>query len=194
MSSVININNIDVIFENKDEQIFCTSLDIAKVFGKRHDHLLRDIRNILNELREIGASNEFLNFGEIVQISKTTNPKNGKLVNRKMPMYNLTRDAFTLLAMGFTGKKALQFKIAFINAFNQMEQIIKNKEIEKIKQLKHYDLPDTPYKEKIANAIKEIEQKQNSKFIELIEYEIVEKFKNGKTQVLQKLNFKTKLI
>ncbi|EAC1840640.1 Bro-N domain-containing protein [Campylobacter armoricus] len=57
-----------------------------------------------------------------------------------------------------------------------------------------YDLPDTPYKEKIANAIKEIEQKQNSKFIELIEYEIVEKFKNGKTQVLQKLNFKTKLI
>ncbi|MCH3694240.1 hypothetical protein LZB65_04065 [Campylobacter lari] len=57
-----------------------------------------------------------------------------------------------------------------------------------------YDLPDTPYKENIAKAIKEIEQKQNSKFIELIEYEIVEKFKNGKTQVLQKLNFKTKLI
>ncbi|EAK0451768.1 Rha family transcriptional regulator [Campylobacter lari] len=194
MSSVININNIDVIFENKDEQIFCTSLDIAKVFGKRHDDVLKSIRNILNELREIGASNDLRNFAEIVQISKTTNPKNGKLVNRKMPMYNLTRDAFTLLAMGFTGKKALQFKIAFINAFNQMEQIIKNKEIEKIKQLKHYDLPDTPYKEKIANAIKEIEQKQNSKFIELIEYEIVEKFKNGKTQVLQKLNFKTKLI
>ncbi|EAJ6152965.1 phage regulatory protein [Campylobacter lari] len=194
MSSVININNIDVIFENKDEQIFCTSLDIAKVFGKRHDDVLKSIRNILNELREIGVSNELRNFAEVVQISKTTNPKNGKLVNRKMPMYNLTRDAFTLLAMGFTGKKALQFKIAFINAFNQMEQIIKNKEIEKIKQLKHYDLPDTPYKEKIANAIKEIEQKQNSKFIELIEYEIVEKFKNGKTQVLQKLNFKTKLI
>ncbi|EAI5630883.1 Rha family transcriptional regulator [Campylobacter lari] len=194
MSSVININNIDVIFENKDEQIFCTSLDIAKVFGKRHDDVLKSIRNILNELREIGVSNELRNFAEVVQISKTTNPKNGKLVNRKMPMYNLTRDAFTLLAMGFTGKKALQFKIAFINAFNQMEQIVKNKEIEKIKQLKHYDLPDTPYKEKIANAIKEIEQKQNSKFIELIEYEIVEKFKNGKTQVLQKLNFKTKLI
>ncbi|EGK7485468.1 MULTISPECIES: Rha family transcriptional regulator [unclassified Campylobacter] len=194
MSSVININNIDVIFENKDEQIFCTSLDIAKVFGKQHKNVLRDIENILNELREIGVSNELLNFEQVVRISKTTNPKNGKLVNRKMPMYNLTRDAFTLLAMGFTGKKALQFKIAFINAFNQMEQIIKNKEIEKIKQLKHYDLPDTPYKEKIANAIKEIEQKQNSKFIELIEYEIVEKFKNGKTQVLQKLNFKTKLI
>ncbi|EAJ5682032.1 phage regulatory protein [Campylobacter lari] len=194
MSSVININNIDVIFENKDEQIFCTSLDIAKVFGKRHDDVLKSIRNILNELREIGASNELRNFAETYRNTEIRGFGKVKGKTRKDRCYNLTRDAFTLLAMGFTGKKALQFKIAFINAFNQMEQIIKNKEIEKIKQLKHYDLPDTPYKEKIANAIKEIEQKQNSKFIELIEYEIVEKFKNGKTQVLQKLNFKTKLI
>ncbi|AJC85501.1 phage regulatory protein [Campylobacter lari] len=194
MSSVININNIDVIFENKDEQIFCTSLDIAKVFGKRHDNVLADIKLILNELREIGASQGLLNFEETYRNTEIRGFGKVKGKTRKDRCYNLTRDAFTLLAMGFTGKKALQFKIAFINAFNQMEQIIKNKEIEKIKQLKHYDLPDTPYKEKIANAIKEIEQKQNSKFIELIEYEIVEKFKNGKTQVLQKLNFKTKLI
>ncbi|EAK0980343.1 phage regulatory protein [Campylobacter lari] len=191
MSSVININNIDVIFENKDEQIFCTSLDIAKVFGKQHKNVLRDIENIINEIQEIGCFQCKLNFELSFQVRKIDGFR-GK--EKKYPFYNLTRDAFTLLAMGFTGKKALQFKIAFINAFNQMEQIIKNKEIEKIKQLKHYDLPDTPYKEKIASAIKEIEQKQNSKFIELIEYEIVEKFKNGKTQVLQKLNFKTKLI
>ncbi|EAJ0349019.1 phage regulatory protein [Campylobacter lari] len=194
MSSVININNIDVIFENKDEQIFCTSLDIAKVFGKRHDDVLKSIRDILNELREIGAFQGLRNFAETYRNTEIRGFGKVKGKIRKDRCYNLTRDAFTLLAMGFTGKKALQFKIAFINAFNQMEQIIKNKEIEKIKQLKHYDLPDTPYKEKIANAIKEIEQKQNSKFIELIEYEIVEKFKNGKTQVLQKLNFKTKLI
>ena len=88
-------------------QIFCTSLDVAKVFGKRHDHVLRDIENILNDLREIGTSNDIPNFGEVVRISKTRNPKNGKLVNRKMPMYNLTRDGFSLLAMGFTGRKAL---------------------------------------------------------------------------------------
>ncbi|EAJ2196069.1 TPA: Rha family transcriptional regulator [Campylobacter jejuni] len=194
MSSVININNIDVIFENKDEQIFCTSLDIAKVFGKRHDDVLKAIRDILSKLREIGAFQDLRNFAETYRNTEIRGFGKVKGKTKKDRCYNLTRDAFTLLAMGFTGKKALQFKIAFINAFNQMEQIIKNKEIEKIKQLKHYDLPDTPYKEKIANAIKEIEQKQNSKFIELIEYEIVEKFKNGKTQVLQKLNFKTKLI
>ncbi len=75
-------------------------------------------------MREIGASNELLNFGEVVRISKTTNPKSGKLVNRKMPMYKITRDGFSLLAMGFTGKKALQWKIAFIDAFNTMEKLL----------------------------------------------------------------------
>ncbi|ELT2492698.1 Rha family transcriptional regulator [Campylobacter coli] len=126
MNNVVFINNQEVVFENKDEQVFCTSLDVAKVFGKRHDNVLRDIENILNDLREIGTSNDLLNFGEVVRISKTTNPKNGKLVSRKMPIYNLTRDGFSLLAMGFTGKKALQFKIAFINAFNEMENIIRS--------------------------------------------------------------------
>ncbi|QWU80832.1 phage regulatory protein, Rha family (plasmid) [Campylobacter novaezeelandiae] len=124
MSKSMAINNQEVIFENKENQIFCTSLDVAKVFGKRHDHVLRDIENILNDLREIGTSQDILNFGEVVRISKTTNPKNGKLVSRKMPMYNLTRDGFSLLAMGFTGKKALQWKIAFINAFNEMEKLL----------------------------------------------------------------------
>ncbi|EAI8177051.1 TPA: Rha family transcriptional regulator [Campylobacter coli] len=126
MNNVVFINNQEVQFGTKGNQIFCTSLDVAKVFGKRHDNVLRDIENILNDLREIGTSNDLLNFGEVVRISKTTNPKNGKLVSRKMPIYNLTRDGFSLLAMGFTGKKALQFKIAFINAFNEMENIIRS--------------------------------------------------------------------
>ena len=39
-------------------------------------------------------------------------------------MYLLTRDAFTLLAMGFTGSRALAFKVAYINAFNRMEQLL----------------------------------------------------------------------
>ncbi|EMS8487149.1 Rha family transcriptional regulator, partial [Campylobacter coli] len=107
MSNKVIINKQEVQFGTKGNQIFCTSLDVAKVFGKRHDNVLRDIENILNDLREIGDLQCKLNFEEVVRISKTTNPKNGKLVNRKMPMYNLTRDGFSLLAMGFTGKKAL---------------------------------------------------------------------------------------
>ncbi|EJQ9378033.1 Rha family transcriptional regulator [Campylobacter jejuni] len=145
--TVMNINNQEVVFENKDEQVFCTSLDVAKVFGKRHDDVLKAIRNILNDLREIGTSQDLRNFGEVVRISKTTNPKNGKLVSRKMPMYNLTRDGFSLLAMGFTGKKALRFKIAFINAFNEMERIIKNQYAPKLENYNKYKIPNTFYKE-----------------------------------------------
>lgn len=122
----IKINNHVVKFEQQNHRVFCTSMDIARVFGKRHDHVLRDIENILNDLREIGTSYELPNFGEVVRISKTTNPKNGKLVNRKIPMYNLTRDGFSLLAMGFTGKKAMKWKMSFLNAFNQMERSLYN--------------------------------------------------------------------
>ncbi|EKM9971985.1 Rha family transcriptional regulator, partial [Campylobacter coli] len=163
-TSIININNQEVIFENKDEQVFCTSLDVAKVFGKRHDNVLADIKLILNDLREIGTSNDLLNFQEVVRISKTTNPKNGKLVSRKMPIYNLTRDGFSLLAMGFTGKKALRFKIAFINAFNEMERIIKNQYTPKLENYNKYKIPNTPYKENIIKAIMQTEQNRNCEF------------------------------
>ncbi|ECO1957846.1 Rha family transcriptional regulator [Campylobacter coli] len=122
----IKINNHVVKFEQQNHRVFCTSMDIARVFGKRHDHVLRDIENILNDLREIGTSYDLPNFEEVVRISKTTNPKNGKLVNRKIPMYNLTRDGFSLLAMGFTGKKAMKWKMSFLNAFNQMERSLYN--------------------------------------------------------------------
>ncbi|EAJ5335227.1 phage regulatory protein [Campylobacter coli] len=152
MSNKVIINKQEVQFGTQDNQIFCTSLDVAKVFGKRHDNILRDIENILNDLREIGDLQCKLNFEEVVRISKTTNPKNGKLVNRKMPMYNLTRDGFSLLAMGFTGKKALQFKIAFINAFNEMEKLLQkeikspNKYLTDLMELIYPNLPQNDYK------------------------------------------------
>lgn len=191
-TSIININNQEVVFENKDEQVFCTSLDVAKVFGKRHDNVLADIKLILNDLREIGTSNDLLNFQEVVRISKTTNPKNGKLVSRKMPIYNLTRDGFSLLAMGFTGKKALRFKIAFINAFNEMERIIKNQYTPKLENYNKYKIPNTPYKENIIKAIMQTEQNRNCEFEELIAYEIKEIYKDNKSHIEQKINFKVK--
>ncbi|OEW96433.1 antirepressor [Campylobacter jejuni] len=126
MNNVVFINNQEVFFENKDEQVFCTSLDVAKVFGKRHFHVLRDIENILNDLREIGTSQDLSNFGETYRNTEIRGFGKVKGKTRKDRCYNLTRDGFSLLAMGFTGKKALQFKIAFINAFNEMERIIRS--------------------------------------------------------------------
>ncbi|MEB2810856.1 Rha family transcriptional regulator [Campylobacter upsaliensis] len=146
------INKQEVQFSTQDNQTFCTSLDVARVFGKQHKHILVSIERILSDLREIGASNEMLNFRQVVRTSQTTNPKNGKIVNRKMPMYNLTRDGFSLLAMGFTGKTALQWKIAFLNAFNEMERLLKkellnpNKYIIDLMALVQPNLPQSDYK------------------------------------------------
>lgn len=85
-----------------------TSLKIAEVFGKRHDMVLRAIRTI-------DAPAEFIarNFADF-----TYTAANGKA----NPAYQITRDGFTLLAMGFTGKAAMRFKVAYIEAFNAMDR------------------------------------------------------------------------
>ena len=118
-TNVVVINNVDVIFGNSDNGVFCTSLDIAKVFEKEHFHVLRDIKQILSDLREIGDLQCKSNFEFSFKSLKIEGFK-GK--EKKIPYYNLTRDGFSLLAMGFTGKKALKFKIAFIDTFNQLEK------------------------------------------------------------------------
>ena len=86
-----------------------TSVDVARHFGKRHDDVLKAIRNLLPQLPDGGVRN----FAE----TPYTDPQNGQ----QYPAYRITRDGFTLLAMGFTGKKALAFKLAYIDAFNRME-------------------------------------------------------------------------
>lgn len=88
------------------------STDLARHFGKRHDDILRSIRNLLPQLDTDHARN----FAEMV-----IEVEIGSGATRKDPAYRLTRDGFTLLAMGFTGKKALAFKLAYIDAFNRME-------------------------------------------------------------------------
>ncbi|ESK57556.1 Rha family transcriptional regulator [Acinetobacter tjernbergiae] len=88
-----------------------SSLQIAEIFDKQHKNILQSIENLSIQLDKSFAS---LNF----QLCY----KNNDLQNGKpQAYYNLTRDAFVLLAMGFTGSKALQFKLAYLNAFNQLE-------------------------------------------------------------------------
>ncbi len=89
-----------------------TSIDVARYFGKRHDDVLKAIRNLLPQLPDGGVRN----FAD----TPYTDPQNGQTYTA----YVLTRDGFTLLSMGFTGKRALAFKIAYIDAFNRMEAAI----------------------------------------------------------------------
>ncbi|EAH5265480.1 Rha family transcriptional regulator, partial [Campylobacter jejuni] len=110
-TSIININNQEVIFENKDEQVFCTSLDVAKVFGKQHKHILELIGEKFNnnEIKNFCEPNFRLSF-------KTRKIEGFRGRERKYPYYQLTKDGFSFIAMGLTGRKADKFKIAFINA------------------------------------------------------------------------------
>lgn len=93
------------------------STNIADVFGKRHDHVLRDIESILKTTPE-----ERLNNFIKINIEKPANLGNGVV---KYRAYALTKEGFTFLAMGFTGTKAAQFKWAYIDEFNRMEEALR---------------------------------------------------------------------
>ncbi|WP_404856305.1 Rha family transcriptional regulator [Escherichia coli] len=91
-----------------DGQAVTSSLAVANFFSKRHDDVLKKIRTL-----ECSASFTSRNFS----VSDYTD-----CTGRKLPCYQITRDGFAFLAMGFTGKRAARFKEAYINAFNQMEK------------------------------------------------------------------------
>lgn len=95
-----------------DGQAVTSSLAVADFFSKRHD-------DVLKKIRILDCSPEFCarNFAETSILVRQ--PNGG---TRKLPCYQITRDGFAFLAMGFTGKRAAQFKEVYINAFNQMEK------------------------------------------------------------------------
>lgn len=92
-----------------------TSNQIAEHFGKRHDTVLRAIRNL-----ECSPEYHARNFAEMV-----VEVEIGSGATRKDPAYTITRDGFVFLAMGFTGKEVAQWKEAYIEAFNDMEAALK---------------------------------------------------------------------
>jgi Rha family phage regulatory protein len=87
---------------------------VAEYFGKRHCDVLRAISKL-----DCSADFHQRNFAYMVEMKEL--PQGGKT---KSSYYFMTRDGFTFLAMGFTGKVAAKFKEAYINAFNEMERII----------------------------------------------------------------------
>lgn len=95
-----------------DGHVTTSSLDVARHFGKRHDDVLRAIRKLLAQLPAERARNFAETFIDVPGPNGAT---------RSEPAYRITRDGFTLLAMGFTGARALEFKLAYLDAFNRME-------------------------------------------------------------------------
>lgn len=93
----------------KNEEAVTTSLLVAEVFGKQHRNVLRSIDGLLKneQSKKMFVKGTYLNTQ-----------------GHKQPMYYLNRDGFSLLVMGFTGEKALEWKFKYIEAFNKMEKYI----------------------------------------------------------------------
>lgn len=106
---------------SKTEMTVASSLDVAETFEKNHRDVMESIRNI----ESIISTAEFSTLFYLDSYKAS----NGKM----NPMYLMTRDGFTLLAMGYTGQKAIQFKIAYIKQFNAMEKALQGKLIEREK-------------------------------------------------------------
>jgi Rha family phage regulatory protein len=115
----------------RDRRAVTSSLVLAEAFKKEHKNVLRDIKNL---------NLDQLNFEQM--FTEGTEPD---LYGRDRKIYYMNRDGFTLLAMGFTGKQALDFKIRYIKAFNRMEEYGRNQE----------RLPKTP-QEKLALLLENV--------------------------------------
>lgn len=98
-----------------NDRVVTTSLQVAEYFGKPHYDVLKSIKSL--DCSDLFRDGNF-------SLSCYTK-KNGN-ITKSYPMYYMTRDGFTFLAMGFTGKVAAKFKEAYINAFNQMEDILRS--------------------------------------------------------------------
>jgi len=95
----------DLVF-NQGEQIHTTSLKIAEAFNKQH-------KDVIRKLKTLECSEDFIERNFTLNEYKDA-------IGRKLPMFEMTKDGFMFLVMGFTGTKAAYIKEAYINAFNQM--------------------------------------------------------------------------
>lgn len=105
MATIPTLSHPDVTIENG--RAVTTSVAIAEFFGKRHERVLDKIRNLDCSVK----------FTEHNFVSSEYTDSTG----RKLPMYQITKNGFVFLVMGFTGKKAAAFKEAYIAEFDRME-------------------------------------------------------------------------
>ena len=103
----------DLVFRGQNDQVITTSLLVAETFEKEHRNVLKSIRKLMSATNVAVAQM----FDETTYVNEQ---------GKEQPMFFMNRDGFTLLAMGFSGEKALKFKVDYINAFNKMEAELKS--------------------------------------------------------------------
>lgn len=104
---------MNTLVEIKNNQVVVNSRDVAEHFGKRRDHVLRDIEELIRK--------DPPKIGEMFHRVETPDS-----YGRMQKSYYMNRDGFSLLVMGFTGEEAIGWKLKYIEAFNEMEKKLKN--------------------------------------------------------------------
>lgn len=139
----VSIDSEVFVARTENNSMYTTSKDISEKFGKQHKHVLRTIKDLVAQ--NSAAKNMF---------HETTYENRGK----QYPMYFINRNGFTLLVMGFTGPDALEWKMKYINAFNRMEEIIRNEFTTLQRQQQQSQMPQRGTKEFLALALLDAQQ------------------------------------
>lgn len=128
----------EIVYRGESNQPLTNSKLVAEVFGKEHKHVREAIKKLLTT-----AENSTVHqmFSESTYLNEQ---------NKEQPMFIMNQDGFTLLAMGFNGKKAMEFKLKYIEAFNAMKRQIEQSN------------PSVPqnYLEALKSLVKAEEEKQ----------------------------------
>lgn len=114
-TSIASAKPSELVFITKNNQLVTNSLCVAKYFGKQHKDVLRKLENL--DCSDVFTSAHFYAYEEIIQAGA---------VKRSSKVYQMTKDGFLFLVMGFTGKRAAEIKEAYINAFNEMQARLSN--------------------------------------------------------------------
>ena len=109
----------DLVFRGQNDQVITTSLLVAETFEKEHRNVLKSIRKLMSATNVAVAQM----FDETTYVNEQ---------GKEQPMFFMNRDGFTLLAMGFSGEKALKFKVDYINAFNKIEAELKSQQTKQL--------------------------------------------------------------
>ena len=109
----------DLVFRGQNDQVKTNSLLVAETFEKEHRNVLKSIRKLMSATNVAVAQM----FDETTYVNEQ---------GKEQPMFFMNRDGFTLLAMGFSGEKALKFKVDYINAFNEMEAELKSQQTKQL--------------------------------------------------------------
>lgn len=151
--------------ENKNGVAVVSSRVVAKDFGKRPSEVNRKIRDLIGELGCVQNCTDLFIESQYLDLQ-----------GKERLEYWMTRDGFSLLVMGFTGKEALQWKLKYIEAFNKMEEMIKS---QMVVQLDSYMIADP-----LERARKWIEEEQERQRLAL-ENKKLEKDNKHKEEVIE---------